>query len=188
MAEKTIKMKWESLAPWICHNGELANPMAASAKALKTISGKRAKTDSDHEAMAKIEFLGSLYTFKGNVVVPADMIEAVLNEGAKKTREGKLAKAGLYCTEHSLLIYDGPQNPEGLWQDENFRKVSRVKVQGSSIMRTRPFFERWSVNVTIAYNDEVLNGEQVIGFARKAGSLVGIGDWRPRYGRFKVVA
>ena len=40
----------------IMHNGQTADPLNPFSKAMKEISGKRKKTDTDYEAMANIEF------------------------------------------------------------------------------------------------------------------------------------
>lgn len=45
----------------LMHNGQLADPSNEWARAIKEISGKRAKTAADYEEMARLEWLGSLY-------------------------------------------------------------------------------------------------------------------------------
>jgi len=42
------------------HNGQLADPMNRFTKAIKEITGKRKKSDSDHMEISHLEFLGSL--------------------------------------------------------------------------------------------------------------------------------
>ena len=55
------------------------------------------------------------------------------------------------------------------------------------IMRTRPIFNDWSAVIHLDFEDSILNESDVVDFATKAGAVVGVGDWRPRYGRFEVV-
>jgi len=55
--------------------------------------------------MSKIEFLGGLYVNNGNVVVPADNFSAMLINAAKSERLGKIAKSGLFCSDHMILNY-----------------------------------------------------------------------------------
>ena len=54
-------------------------------------------------------------------------------------------------------------------------------------MRTRPIFNDWSAVIHLDFEDSILNESDVVDFATKAGAVVGVGDWRPRYGRFEVV-
>jgi hypothetical protein len=84
-----------------------------------------------------------------------------------------------------LLHYEGPDNLKELWADENFRLRSGVRVRNARTMRTRPRFPSWSANVTASFLPTLLDRAEVVEFFRIAGSL-GIGDWRPRYGKFIV--
>jgi len=54
-------------------------------------------------------------------------------------------------------------------------------------MRTRPIFKEWSIHAKFQYEDGQVNKHQVDTAVIKAGELVGLCDWRPRYGRFSVV-
>ena len=62
--------------------------------------------------------------------------------------------------------------------------------QAGTAARERPIcreiFRYWSAKITVQYEDLQLNREHVIQFAQHAGFQVGIGDWRPKYGRFTV--
>jgi hypothetical protein len=59
-------------------------------------------------------------------------------------------------------------------------------------VRTRPILEHWAVpSITIKYVSGMLTDRKVINLLSAAGSLVGIGDWRPQrkggeYGAFRV--
>ena len=76
----------------IMHSGQTADPLNHFTKALKEISSKRKKTDADFEAMANIEYQAGLYLNKNReVIIPSRVLESVLVEGAKKSKEGKIA-------------------------------------------------------------------------------------------------
>jgi hypothetical protein len=53
-------------------------------------------------------------------------------------------------------------------------------------MRTRPIFATWAVDVAVDYMDDVVTRDQVIDAMGIAGLQVGLGDFRPRYGRFET--
>lgn len=187
MTVQNLTLELEGLAPLLLHNGVLADPLSKFSKALKAVSGKRKKTDADHEEMGRIEFMGSLYMCDGVPVMPAGNIEACLIEGAKKVRRGKDAKAGLWCLQHARLEYEGPKDAEGLWADESYRLRVGVNVSQAKVMRTRPIFKQWALSAELEFEDEVFSEEEVVDFAKRSGTLCGLGDWRPKYGRFRVV-
>ena len=174
------------VSPLIMHNGKLADPLDKMTRAVKEVSGKRNKTESDYEELARLEWLGSLYVKDGKIVVPAMNIEATFLESARKRRMGKQAQAGVYCDGEAPLVYDGPVDIDELWRDDRFRLTVGVRVKGARIMRTRPIFERWSIGVTLRYDESLLNRDVVVSILNDAGDKVGLCDWRPRFGRFTV--
>jgi hypothetical protein len=187
MAYQALNLKFAGVSPLIHHRGGLANPLDPMAKEMKRVTAKRKKTDADFEQLAKLEFFGSLYLGEdGSPIIPADCIEACLIEGAKKIRRGPEAKSGVICMKHSQLEYDGPRTDKELWEDKRFVIAVGVRIQRNRIIRTRPMFPNWSADVHLEYEDSVLNASDVREFAVKAGQLVGLCDWRPRYGRFSV--
>jgi len=184
---KKLKVTLVGITPTIQHNGQLANPLNKWSKAMKEISGKRKKTDADFEELAKIEFFGALYLDSdGRPCWPGETIEAMLISAAKKSREGPQAKTGIICDGNFAIKYSGPTDPEKLWADERFRLTVPVRVQSSRIMRTRPIFREWSLPIEISYLEDVVNERTVRDWCNTAGQLIGLSDWRPKYGRFSV--
>lgn len=90
MAWQKMQFRLVGDAPMIQHNGQTADPLNRFSKQLKALSGKKKKTDSDLEEMAKIEFMAGLYLSKEGPIIPATMIDACVIEAAKKAREGAL--------------------------------------------------------------------------------------------------
>jgi hypothetical protein len=172
------------VAPLILHNGHLADPLNDYAKEMKKISGKRHKTEADLEELARLEWHGSLYVSDGQVVIPGEVIEAHLVEAAKKLKKGQQAKASLFCDGVFPLLYNGPSDLNALWQHEDYRLTTGVKVQRSRIMRTRPLFKSWTLSAQVLYSPSQLNLGEVREFFRIGGDQIGLGDWRPRFGRY----
>lgn len=164
----------------------MADPTNKAVKAMKAISGKRSKTDADFEELARLEFQAGLYMGQDGPVLPNHVVEGCLINGAKKTKAGLKAKSGMFVEKSSQLIYDGPKDREGLWADENYRLVVPVVISRARIMRTRPIFNNWTCEVVVNYDDEQVDKRQVLKWAEDAGQQVGLGDWRPKYGRFEV--
>jgi hypothetical protein len=171
------------------HSGQLADPMNGFTKALKKVSGKRMKTEADFEELARIEYLGGLYVgADGEPIIPADAIEAMLVEAFKKSKQGKTAKAGVYVTKDAKLQYTGPKTPDTLWADPKHRFVKAVRVGTAKVMRTRPIFPEWSAEIEVHYLDDVIDKSAVADAVNVAGRLVGLLEWRPKFGRFDAKA
>jgi hypothetical protein len=172
----------------IMHNGQTADPLNSFSKAMKEISVKRKKTDADYEAMANIEYQAGLYlNNKGQVIVPSRVLESVLVEGAKKSKEGKLALSGMFVDTDGILEYDGgAMTLKQLMESPEHRICVAVRIGMSKVMRTRPHFKNWRTTFKVSINEQVANQEQLKRWLEDAGSYVGIGDWRPRHGRYEV--
>lgn len=186
MAWQTLRYQLTSSSDVLFHNGQMANPLNKWAKLMKQISSRRAKTDADHEEIARIEFLASLYMAADGPVIPAEVLDAVMINGAKKSKEGMVAKSGAFCLEHARLEYDGPRTADELWADERFRHVSIVRVGQAKVVRTRPIFNEWSAIVSVNIETGIVNPARVDDWWAIAGTQVGIGDWRPQHGRFQA--
>jgi hypothetical protein len=186
MAWQAVKYRLtsEQGCPILFHNGQTADPLNKHSKQMKQISNKRNKTDADYEQMAKIEFAAGLYMAPDGPIIPADVIDAMLIMAAKKSKEGPIAKSGVFCARHASLVYDGPRTTDELWADERFRFVKRVKVGQASVMRTRPKFDVWEAIVEVNYEPEIVNPSRIDDWLTIAGLQVGLCDWRPRFGRF----
>jgi hypothetical protein len=94
-------------------------------------------------------------------------------------------KEGVFIsTDVNPLAYKGPRDIDGLWRDESFRHIASAKVTTSRVMRCRPIFRSWAVDAQGELDAAVLDLVELSQIAETAGHLIGLGDWRPRYGRF----
>ena len=187
-AYHTLRLRLTAASPLLMHNGRLADPLDDHARAIAQVAGKRRKTEADHRHLAELEFRGGLYTSGGVPCIPAEMVEAALVRAAAQERRSPRAKAGLVVRDDLRLEYQGPTDIDGLWRDPAFRLRSAVRVGPSRIMRTRPQFREWAADLVVDYLPGLLNASEVHGFVVVAGEQVGLGDWRPRFGRFWVDA
>ncbi|GAA2182115.1 hypothetical protein GCM10009785_19900 [Brooklawnia cerclae] len=173
-------------APLLHHNSRLADKLDPITRAKAVVSGKRKKTDEDDLELSRLEWLGGLY-FDSEVgpYLPGDNVFKALVEAARKSKQGKQVEQGLFVTtDVNPLAYHGPRDTDSLWADENFVFRRTVKQQMSRITRTRPIFREWATEVEGAYDPAILDLRDVAAFAETAGAYIGVGDWRPRYGRF----
>ena len=183
---QTSRFRITGASPLLMHNGLLADPLNPHARSIAQVAAKRRKTEADHVRMAELEFLGGLYLSQGAPCIPAEMIQAALVRAAAQERRGPKARAGLVVRHDLRLDYVGPTDPHALWQDARFRLRSPVRIGMSKVMRTRPMFREWSSELAVDFLPSLLNPQDVVSFLVTAGEQVGIGDWRPRFGRFWV--
>jgi hypothetical protein len=185
---KAIQFKIRGVSPLLLHNGNLGNPMNPIAKAMKQVSSKRKKTDDDFVELARLEWLGSLYlNDKKQPSIPGELIEAMMTNAAKRSKTGKDFTAGLICDGVWPIQYSGSKDPDTLWNDESFRYQRMVRVQMARVLRTRPMFRQWELDFTVHYLPDILNDAQVREAMVTAGRIIGLGDYRPKFGRFDVV-
>lgn len=184
---KTLEVEIQGVAPLMMHNRQLADPTNEYARAMKEISSRRKKTDADHQELKRLEFLGGIYCDEKGPFVPSEWIESMVRDGAKTYRQGKSAVAAIFTDSEGFhLAFRGPKKPEALFKKPEFVDSRIVVVQRARIMRTRPIFPVWSLNFTITINSETLQAQDVMRAISNAGAIVGLGDYRPKYGRFVV--
>lgn len=184
---KTIVISLRGISPLIMHNGRLADPLDEFVKAAAPLRSRSKKVAADHEELGRLEFLGSLYVDNsGQPVIPGHVLEAAAIQAAKKHKEGPRAKAALFIEDDAPLEYDGPRDPDDLYADGRFVHRTMVKVQMSKTPRVRPVFKEWATTVRAIVDDDVVSPDAVRNWFETAGHQIGIGDWRPRHGRFEV--
>jgi hypothetical protein len=181
-----VRIEIRGTAPLITHNIRLANPLDPIAKAMKVISGKRKKTEDDLLQLARLEFEGGLYLDPDvGPFLPGENVEKCIVEGARVTKQGKQVERGLFVSDNVIpLIYKGPRTAEELWVDENFRNMAAVRVGQARVMRMRPMFRTWALDVDAEIDPGLLAVESLQQIVDDSGAMVGLGDHRPRYGRF----
>lgn len=188
MAYEILEVRIVGVAPLLMHNAQLADPLNKFVRAIKEITRKgKKKTDSDLEALAKLEFLGGLYVNdKGVPAIPGECVESMIRDGARKSRAGKDAICGIISDGVWPLGFDGPKDPEKLWAEERFRDYRGARVGQARVMRMRPKFPDWALEFQVAFQPEVVNLADLEKWIVDAGQFCGLCDFRPRFGRFEV--
>lgn len=152
----------------------------------------------------RYEYLRTMYVnHEGYLFQPATHIEGALVKAGKlftiKGRKGKTygdsIKAYVYVTPDEILHLDSQGNSivapdkELLENPTELLSVSvmRVKIQRAAVPRLRlQLATGWNLSFTMEVHDDQLRPEVVQDILAEAGKAVGIGDYRPRYGRFIV--
>jgi hypothetical protein len=144
------------------------------------------KTDEMKEKILEIDYLLSAYYDEDiGMYIPAEMIEANIRAGATARRNGKNAQIAIFVKEEMIpLNHDGPKEIEELYKLEEFRDIRAVTINKNKVLRARPRFNRWSLEFHLDLNEEFMNIDDLINAIEIGGSQKGLGDYRPRYGRF----
>jgi len=185
---KTIRFKISGTNPLLMHSDRTANPLNEYAKKLKAITGKRKKTDEDHFEIAKLEFEASCYHSEKGYFIPSANIEAMLLASAKHFKLGTTIKQAVLVNDDAKFSFEHDRlKPQSLFNVPQYVDQRTVKIGTSKTIRTRPIFNIWECEFTIWLDTDKMNPEQLQQIVENAGNYVGLGDYRPRYGRFEVI-
>ena len=183
-------MTWTGFRPLVMHNGLLADRSNPYVIAKKPILAKKTKmNDSDYAQLDRLEWEGGLYwSDELGLVIPSDNIERCIQLGAQKSRIGKDVQAAVFCVEPEYkLEYNGPKTKDELYADDRFKLRKGVCVQKARVIRLRPMIPTgWKLAFELEYDDSVVDAKSIWKAAEDAGALIGLGDWRPKFGRFSV--
>lgn len=179
--------------PLLMHNARMADPLDPIVKAKAKLTSKMKKTDADHEEIAHLDFMGGLY-FDADLgpYLPGDNFQRCLLDAARMNRLGPKVERGVFIdSDVNPLAYSGPRTVEALWSDESYRFRRSVKTgKGKSAPRTmgcRPIFRNWKCQAHGLLDESQINLDDLRLIADNAGTFIGIGDWRPRFGRFTAI-
>jgi hypothetical protein len=119
-------------------------------------------------------------------VIPSPNILRTIANAAKIRRLGKDVERSMIPTALEFpLIYKGPRDAAGLWENETFRYGAPVRIGRGVVSRMRPRFPDWQVVSEWELMTEILNVADFIAIAEVAGIIEGMGDNRRNgYGRF----
>lgn len=180
-------------SPLLMHNERLADPINAYTRWLAEETGKRKKPEQTHEEIGRREFLGGGYwsidegpTGKhAEPHIPTWNLIRCLQDAARMHRLGKSIERGLVpVDDETPLVYDGPRDADEMWKESRFASRKGVGVGQKRVVRTRPCFTGWKLEAELELELQIMDPGVVNAIAKEAGRFIGIGDARPRFGRF----
>ena len=181
---ETINVKIQGISPLLQHRYRFADEIEESAKRR---SGKK-----DYS----MEWRASLYWDDVvGIVQPATHLEGCLIKAATsfiipgrgKKSYKDLFKSAVFVTPDYI-----PHGLKGLpeklvEQGKLFIDKRLVRVNNSGVERLRPMLKNWSLEFIIEISDEQVSRDTVKQILEHGGRYIGIGDYRPKFGRFTVV-
>jgi hypothetical protein len=106
-------------------------------------------------------------------------------KGSRKSAK-YLVPAAVNIQEIAIPVKNGDGKSLAKDFEVDSRPVTIPATKGR-IMRHRPRFDTWSATFTLMINEKVLPEEFVQQLLTEAGEQRGVGDFRPTFGRFRVI-
>lgn len=123
----------------------------------------------------------------GNAIIDSWMFKQVLAAGATKgnikTGRKSLAPFLIATVFVEGNIYLNPNKPDYVHE----RPGRRPPKTGAACLVKRPAFRAgWTASFTLNVTDDRIDSDSIRASLVEAGTLAGLGSWRPEYGRFIV--
>lgn len=186
---KNLSITWKGVTPLIMHSCQCVNPLHPIAIELKKYTSKREKSEEDLLKISDLDWESGLYwNDEIGAYIPAENVEATIINGAKSFRKGTdIQKFCVVNSPYIPLSYGQNLTKEELKADYSFRDVRVMNVQRSKVVRTRPRFNRWTINFVLSYDEKKIDLETIKNAIEYAGAYIGLCDSRPKYGQFSAV-
>lgn len=180
---ETIRVKIKGTVPLLQNRYVFAEEKEESAKK------KSGKKDYSEEWKGALYWDDVLGVMQPAAHIEAAMIKAAVNfqiVGRGKKTYKDLFKSAVFVTPENI--------PHGLMgTKENLVKNNKiqidkrlVRVGTSGVERRRPMIKEWALDFNIEVHDEQISCDTVKQILEHAGKYIGIGDFRPRHGRFVI--
>lgn len=172
----TVSVTIEGICPILFHrwNVDAVDAKAAAAK------GSKAKKSDDVES----------YLYRndaGEICLPGEYLRQAIIHAAKFKQDPRSPRKSAMDLFKAGVISLTPLASLGATEPD-FLDRRRVTVQRNGITRTRPAMkEGWAAKIELMVNlAEYIGPTLLRQVLDDAGRLVGVGDFRPTYGRFAV--
>lgn len=125
---------------------------------------------------------------KNELCLPGEYLRMSIIGAAKFRQDPRSPRKSMADLAKAAIISLTPLASLGVkaWDYEDKR---RVCIQRNAITRTRPAFKSgWIAKIQLQCNlPEYISPSMLNEVIQQAGKLIGVGDFRPTYGRFQVV-
>jgi hypothetical protein len=185
-ADATLHL--EGTSPLLMNSGEVDRDSELY-RAYFLLGQKKRKTLEDDARLREMEWELRLYLdAEIGPYIPGKNVKEMLRSAATKWRRGEDIKRSLVVVAYRIpLLYDGPRDQAGLWT-AGYRYTAMVSNAGfgsGRVLRCRPMFENWSLDVDIAYDPEDIDAD-FLSIAVERTQKYGLGDFRPEFGSFQA--
>lgn len=196
---KTILTEWTGIRPLIMANPQtikISNPYATEGRRLNREFKKFRRKEDDHKlleleaAQIRNDWESSAYwdDKECRFFIPDSVLLACIKEAATTSRKGKDIDRSVIITETEAYVDTKKfKNLDAAFEDASFRLEGPCKIppkKGALIWKARCMIPTgWKLSFQIEYDEENLAQASMIEILEAAGKI-GIGGWRPKFGRF----
>lgn len=143
---------------------------------------KSGEIDYSKEALNSLYFDDEIGCYIPSKQLRASLVKSAVNFKVKG-RMGKTYKDMINAT----IEVEPDKVPLGK-KTFDYAHQEFVKIQRNQILRNRPAFKKgWEVEFNLLVLDDQMPKDVLKEILVFAGRFVGIGDWRPHFGRFEVI-
>ena len=168
------KVKIKGIAPLLMNRFAMEKPEDTKAK----------RRDEQYDVKEEAE--KALYKDdKIGCYAPSVWIEASLREAGKEFKSAK-GRGTQKATILSSVFIDPEKIPLNKKTYDEL-DVRPVVIQRNRVVKGRPKFNSWELEFTINFNEDRIKKDTLKQILEEAGVSKGIGDYRPKFGRFEVV-
>lgn len=172
-----IAVTVEGSADFLFHrwNAEAVDEKAKSAK-----NSKAKKTDDIESYVYRME--------NGDLAIPGEYLRGSIIHAAKFRQDPRSPRKSAMDLFKAAIVVTTPLASLGV-KDWDYLDKRRVMVQRQGINRTRPAMRAgWNVTFDLLVMlPEYVDRNSLRETIESAGRLIGIGDFRPTFGRFGIV-
>lgn len=184
-AEESIEMQRpyrvattiEGVSPLLFHRW---NNESVAAKARAKKGSLEKKSDDTESYLYKDE--------KGFVSLPGEYVRQSVIHASKYEQDPRSPRKSLMDLMKAALVSLTELASLGV-KEPDYYDQRRVVIQRSAITRSRPAMKTgWKANVILMINlPEYIPPQRLNHILQQAGRIIGVGDFRPSFGRFNVV-
>lgn len=166
-----VRVKIKGIVPLLMHKYNFNN---------KEEKAKR----KDEQYSIKDDAQEALYFDKRiGCYAPSSWIKACLRETAKDFKQGKRTYkdtilSSVFCEQEKIPL--GKKTYDEI-------DIRAVVIQRNRIVKGRPKFNTWELEFVLCYDETRIKKDILKQILEESGATKGIGDYRPEFGRFKVV-
>jgi len=174
---RKINVSIKGTSPLLQHKMSIETETQLSSKTKKSTGQNKGDDPEDY-----------LYKVDNKICQPAEHIfQAIVKRLSGYKIQGKGKKTYLEMGKGSLnVIPDMIPHENQEWEPDSRTVV--ISATKGRVVRIRPKFNEWSLSFTIELINDEMPIEVIKGALDDAGREGGLGDYRPRFGRFIVTS
>lgn len=178
---------------------QLSNTYAVESRRLNTLI-KAARKKGDENKLAELESKQARNDWEASAYwddsekkffIPDSVILACIRGGAAAAKKGKdIDRAVIISETQAYVETDHVKSLDDAWEKhkDKFSLSGPAKVPpktGALIWKCRCMMPTgWKISFSIEFDEEIVAEKSLAEALEIAGRLVGIGGWRPKFGRF----